>query len=741
MNTLTLLLVLVALLNLLGAIIVLTRNYRKIENIAFFGIGLGISCWSIGIAGFISSTNLAGALSWAQFYYGAPIILVFSAVIFAQYFNYHKGFYGFFNIFVALYGLILLGLILGDRHFLATGVIRTTYGKQVMFRPKEYAIYSVYILTCFVVTIDVLYSKLKKTKQYLAKQQLQLFLLGFCSASILGVFFNLILPWYGNYQFISLGPLATTIFFLFVIYAIVKHRLFDIKFAVTRSIAYLLIIATMISLFSVGLFGIIDVVFRGHQNEFLRQVLSIILVTPLALSFQSIKRFFDRITNKLFYRDSYDLQEVLDNIGNVVVSEINLHNILNNTRKILSDALKSSFIEFILLKDNEPYFEATDNNVLIRNLTHVIHQMKDQHSELLVADEMSYDNVFHKKLTESGIAISLRLKTQRQTVGYILVGDKLSGEVYNNIDKNLLLIAANELAVTIQNALRFQEIENFNATLQLKIVEATNQLRRSNEKLKSLDEAKDDFISLASHQLRTPLTTIKGYISMLLEGDAGDPLNPTEKKFLQQSFVSSQRMVALIADLLNLSRMKTGKFLIEAQPCNLADITEEEVNQLIETASSRQIELSFKKPEHFPSLMIDEIKIRQVIMNFIDNSIYYTPRQGKIVVELINKPQRVDLTVTDNGIGVPRNVQYNLFHKFFRADNAKKARPDGTGLGLFMAKKVIIAHGGVIIFKSEENVGSVFGFSLYKAKLPTPVNPTDNSHVLSKVQELSAANK
>ena len=180
---------------------------------------------------------------------------------------------------------------------------------------------------------------------------------------------------------------------------------------------------------------------------------------------------------------------------------------------------------------------------------------------------------------------------------------------------------------------------------------------------------------------------------MVLEGDAGK-LTPTQKKLLTQSFLSSQRMVYLIADLLNVSRLKTGKFIMEPTPVNLADVVEDEITPLKETAASRSLKLSYKKPKKFTEVMLDETKMRQVIMNFVDNAIYYTPAGGHIEVKLAETPTNIELKVIDNGLGVPKSEQPHLFTKFYRAANARKARPDGTGLGLFMAKKVIVSQGG-----------------------------------------------
>lgn len=302
----------------------------------------------------------------------------------------------------------------------------------------------------------------------------------------------------------------------------------------------------------------------------------------------------------------------------------------------------------------------------------------------------------------------VKLTVRRRIVGVLMVG--FYTPVGQLTETDLLVIdrLSDTVGVALDNKLLFEENRH-----------VLRQLRDSNAKLRALDEAKDDFVSMASHQLRTPLTSVKGYVSMVLEGDAGE-INDGQRKLLIQAFYSSQRMVYLIADLLNVSRLRTGKFIIENTPVNLAEVVEEEMIQLSEEAKTRSLELIYNKPKDFPTLMLDETKIRQLIMNFTDNAIYYTPAGGKITVKLINNPATIELRVTDNGIGVPKNEQPHLFTKFYRAGNARKARPDGTGLGLFMAKKVIVAQGGSLIFESKEGKGSTFGFLFSKARLAVP---------------------
>ncbi len=258
------------------------------------------------------------------------------------------------------------------------------------------------------------------------------------------------------------------------------------------------------------------------------------------------------------------------------------------------------------------------------------------------------------------------------------------------------------------------------ADLQRQIDDATVELRRANDELRRLDEVKDEFVSMASHQLRTPLTSVKGYLSMVLEGDAG-AINNDQRKLLKEAFTSSERMVRLIGDFLNVSRLQNGRFTIDCSTqVDLSHIVTQEIANVKEIAASRGIGIAYHQPAHYPVLYIDEDKIRQVIMNFLDNAIFYSGDSKAITVRLYTSEGAAIFEVVDHGIGVPVSAQKRLFTKFFRAENAQLQRPDGTGVGLYLAKQVTVGHGGKIIFQSTEGKGSTFGFRLPIKKLSTP---------------------
>lgn len=507
----------------------------------------------------------------------------------------------------------------------------------------------------------------------------------------------------------------------FIAYAIIKHKLFDVRLLVARSLGYILTLSTLVGVYVFLVFGLSTQFLGVAKLTLVQETVYIIATLVFGFSLVPLKKFFDRLTNKLFYRDAYDSQILLDELNKILVGNIDIQPLLRQCAELFETTLKSDYCTFIIKETDDTTRRIIGSKKVSLDEEQILELSSQNHKidQIIVADELEESQTTLKSmLSKNNVSILARLAPAGKNAveqGYLVLGAKRSGNPYNKQDLQVLDIIANELVIAIQNALRFEEIEAFTVTLQEKVNEATRQLRQTNEKLKALDETKDEFISMASHQLRTPLTAVKGYVSMVVEGDAGK-LNKQQKELLDQAFASSQRMVYLIADLLNVSRLKTGKFVIENKTTQLADVVEAELAQLKEVAAGKQQTLTYTKPDKFPEMMLDETKIRQVIMNFTDNALHYTPNGGHIEVKLEDKGQSVEFTVIDDGLGVPKAEQHHLFGKFFRAGNAKKARPDGTGLGLFMAKKVIIAQGGAVIFSSTEGKGSTFGFTMPKTK-------------------------
>ena len=227
---------------------------------------------------------------------------------------------------------------------------------------------------------------------------------------------------------------------------------------------------------------------------------------------------------------------------------------------------------------------------------------------------------------------------------------------------------------------------------------------------KAIDKAKTEFVSLASHQLRTPLTSINWYIEMLQSGDAGT-LSDKQKEFLSEVYKGSKRMVQLVNDLLNVSRLETGRLKIEPVSTDLVAFISEVRKELEPQIRDTGCQISLELPENkIEKINVDQILLRQVIVNLITNAIRYSSKdkKGVVTVSLIVSPEKCTIQVKDNGIGIPKDVQPRIFEKFFRADNARTVVADGNGLGLYLAKQIMDSSGGTIGFDSKPGQGTTF---------------------------------
>jgi len=396
----------------------------------------------------------------------------------------------------------------------------------------------------------------------------------------------------------------------------------------------------------------------------------------------------------------------------ILTSSVALRELLERVAIEIQGATNTSQAFFFVYKPNN-HFVSSGTSGYVRPTASDCHMLEAffyRTGHAYIRPHMLYSEAEVRRLLKSyRVDFVMPLLRGSEIIGFIFLGPRLSRN-YSQYDIGMVFDIKNELAIAIQNAVSLESVKELNAHLQQRIDDATDELRKSNEQLRDLDIAKEEFVSMASHQLRTPLTSVKGYISMVLEGDAGK-ITKMQRQLLREAFTSSERMVHLISEFLSVSRVQTGKFLVERRLIDLAKVVRQEVKSLETTAESRDLTLEFMSPHSPVFVQADEAKIRQVIMNFIDNALYYS-KPGTTVDIALNVGSTVRLTVTDKGIGVPVKQQAKLFTKFFRADNARTQRPDGTGVGLYLAKMIIDGHDGKVIFSSKEGEGSTFGFSL-----------------------------
>jgi PAS domain S-box-containing protein len=235
-------------------------------------------------------------------------------------------------------------------------------------------------------------------------------------------------------------------------------------------------------------------------------------------------------------------------------------------------------------------------------------------------------------------------------------------------------------------------------------------IERDITKAKEVDRAKTEFVSLASHQLRTPLSIINWYTEMLLGGDKGE-LDEGQREYVREIHNSGHRMIDLVNALLNASRIDMGTLAISPKPTDFGAVADVVISELLPQIEKKKLSVT-KDYDAVPKIDADPDLVRVIFQNLISNAVKYTPDKGKISVIVELRDEEVVIKVEDNGYGIPEGQQSKIFTKLFRADNAREVDPDGTGLGLYIVKAIADASGGRAWFKSKEGKGSTFYVAL-----------------------------
>ncbi|MFA6594124.1 MAG: HAMP domain-containing sensor histidine kinase [Candidatus Buchananbacteria bacterium] len=254
-------------------------------------------------------------------------------------------------------------------------------------------------------------------------------------------------------------------------------------------------------------------------------------------------------------------------------------------------------------------------------------------------------------------------------------------------------------------------LEELTKSLEQRVKKATAKLEATNKELQRLDDAKSEFLSIASHQLRTPTTIIKGYVSMMQEGNFGK-VPKILKDNLDKVFIATERLLNLIENLLDISRIEAGRLEFDIKPADLAKIADELKEEFKAKATAKGLKLNVYYSKDLPDVSTDSAKIKEVASNLVDNAVKYT-KAGEISLDLHQEGSSVVFSVADTGSGITAGDVGRLFNKFVRGQGMSTIHPEGTGLGLYFARVVIENLGGRIWAESPgKGRGSKFSFSL-----------------------------
>ncbi|MBI3887675.1 HAMP domain-containing histidine kinase [Candidatus Microgenomates bacterium] len=433
----------------------------------------------------------------------------------------------------------------------------------------------------------------------------------------------------------------------------------------------------------------------------------------LAASFQPLRKALERVTSGFLYKNAYDTDELLYMLSQVMSSSLTLKVLAENVMEMLRAKAHITKIEiYVLNQKGENVLQTVPIGQPPYALDNEEIKVLGTSEKPLVFSEMT-EGPQKAIMRRKEIEVFLKLKTTHRLVGFLIMGPKITGDIYFDQDIKTLTIMSPSFAVAVENSLSYEEIRKFNDTLQLEIKKATEDLLMANERLKEVDKLKDEFISIASHDLRTPLTTVKNYLWLTLNKGK---LVPKVKQDLERAYSAADRTALLVADMLDVSRIEGNRIELKMEPLKLNDLLTEVSDEIAAKAQAKKVDFTIKCDKE-AKIVTDHERLLQVIINLADNAVKFTQENGKVAINVKIKDDKVLISISDTGMGIAKEDFPKLFTKFGRLHNTLSSVPEvpGTGLGLYIAKKMVDLLRGTIDVSSMVGKGTTFTCSFVKA--------------------------
>lgn len=698
-------------------------------NRSYALVSVSLILWSLTMIFYRYSNNTSDAIFWCRALYISALWMAFCNLLFTKILlgNTHN-----VNIFYILFlpATATIIFLLRPDWLISDVFIPLFEEKEIEFGLFYYVFYLPYIPGYFLWSHVLLWRSYRKSMG-LKKSQIVLVLAGTFFASSIGMVTNLALPTFGVFEYNWFAQITIIIYLYSMGYAITRYRLMDIRAVIARTIAFGFIVALLVAVYAV-ISALIALLFENIARVQSNIVVSVITSLFVVLGYSPLRKFIEKITETFLFKKTYDPDKLLAKVTEVTSSILDLNQLLSSLSAALGEAFHFEKFGVALMDDKNKMdifhkegFKPGVAEALTsyKGVTTALYKELERTPGLLVIDEMKTradngefvpaDPVLLNMLHENDIAVIAPLHVKDRLIGIFAIGNKKSGDSYNTQDLNVIRITAGQAGVAIENARLYEELKTFNVRLEREVRQKTLQLRRANSDLKVLDRAKSEFISIASHQLRTPLTIIKGYISMMQEGSFGEVPKPIADN-LRKVFISNERLIQLVEDLLDISRIESGRQEFTWVKIRLENLAQTVVENLMQNATAKNLKLTFHKPDApTPEVVADENKLHEVMMNFVDNAIKYTPSGQIDVTVRVDKGDLVTFCVKDSGKGITPELQDVLFKKFSRGKDSFRSHTEGLGLGLYVAKLMMDAHKGKIWAESDgEGLGSSFCFSI-----------------------------
>lgn len=341
---------------------------------------------------------------------------------------------------------------------------------------------------------------------------------------------------------------------------------------------------------------------------------------------------------------------------------------------------------------------SSDKNLLIRSLKDKKIYITHYWPEIFVPALTEKQSLINQQAAGIKTSMLVPVFVRDEVIGVLIFSMVKGEDAVTKEEKKMIQGFSEIVGLAVQNSRLYSDL-----------ADAKDSLINANHRLKELDLLKDEFVSLASHELRTPMTAIKSYLWMALNKPPA-PLHPEMKSYLDISYKSTERLIHLVNDMLTVSRIERNKVELHLTKVNLYEVVKQVYDELKITADEKKIQFTIDSHKSDLEIECDKDKIREVIQNLVGNSLKFTPANGKVTINIEKDAKNYLIAVVDTGSGIPKDEMNKLFTKFGRIDYSytQHANSPGTGLGLYISKQIISLHHGEIQVQSEINKGSTF---------------------------------
>jgi signal transduction histidine kinase len=699
------------------------KNRKNTTSYTFILLSLSVFFWSLFYFLWQVSTNHDSALLYTR------LLSIGSIFIPIFYLHWVLSFLGLKDLkskIVLIFGYIVTLIFLS---FSFSPFFIKDVEKILIFNfwPKAGYLYTIYLAVSYLGLVGYGLFQLFKNyhnsnslKQYQIKYIIFGTIIGF-----LGGATNFFL-WY-NIKILPIGNVVTSLYVFILFYAMVRYRLMDIRIIIQKVFIYF-VVAAFTYIFFYLLIYFYNYTFGGVYSG-AAYALGIIVAPIFAWFFYAVDRGIRVFASKHLFVSLYNYQETINKLVGELNNYIDLDKIINLIVDTIKETMKLDRAGVLLMHEGTKPIKYQVAKVIGFNEKNGISLVQDNFltkylsktqkplvcDELIMlsneADKTNERNLLrlycHMKEIEASLC--LPLMANKKLIGIIVLGSKISGDAYTDEDLKLLDILSKQAGVAIENARQYKQIQEFKETLQNKVDEQTKDIEKNNAYLQELLTMKSDFLRVVNHQLNTPLSIMRGYFSMMKDGDY------TTEKALPVIEVGLDRIINTVASFWDAYRLEGEKMKMEPQKVDITSIMDKMIEEKkdLQTAKDRKLKLEIKKPDFdVPPVWCDLQKITHVISNLLDNAVYYTYK-GKVTAYYELENDFLKINVKDTGSGISENDRNKIFQKFSRGSSALGMNPNGSGLGLYIAKKVVEGNGGTMSFYSEgEGKGTTFSFTV-----------------------------